>query len=167
MDWGKVNKVKLILEGITVSERSCLEQIKHHIKPSLIGFIWQALSQGVLSQRRKCLSSNRKPFFLFCAYLHGLKKWKKKRNERGTIVNLDVLIAAFHFGNEHLMLRSDSQQGLLVGWYLRSCSCSFKYLFSVVVPQMFSEAKCWKVRRPFIANIQYNWAFQGQSTVQV
>lgn len=43
------------------------------------------------------------------------KEMEKKRNERGTIVNLDVLIAAFHFGNEHLMLRSDSQQGLLVG----------------------------------------------------
>lgn len=33
--------------------------------------------------------------------------------EHGTIFNLDVLIAAFHFENEHLILRSDSQRGLL------------------------------------------------------
>lgn len=73
----------------------------HRIEPSLIGLIWHALTQSLLSQQRKWLSYYRKPFFAGATCMD----WMGGKKEHGTIFNLDVLIAAFQFGNEHLMLK--------------------------------------------------------------
>lgn len=72
---------------------------KHQIKLSLIGLIWQVLTPSFLSQQRKGLSYERRNGF-------EAKKGGEK-NEHGTIFHLDVLIAAFHFGKEHLMFVGD------------------------------------------------------------
>lgn len=60
------------------------------------------INPGPLITAEEMLIIRQEAFSFCCSYLHGLEEEEKKK-KRGTILNLDVLIAAFHFGNEHLM----------------------------------------------------------------